>query len=386
MKAHRVPMSLVLLAALTAHRAGAAPQPHDGPTETFLPLHIIYNPDALALHEGTLTQMLGSERLQAQLAALAAELKLPTPPLLRYTESARFGRPLGQDDGIPQETLIGFVSARWSDEVDPSAAAPLLRQAVASLAGALDALTMQSREHAQAQVELARRQMAEAERGLQELHERQQVMLAEAGVYDLTRERVVSLVRELEGTRDNLRANLVGLNARRESVARQIADLTRHAQDTADAAGVVKELETVVQIRERLLGEAQRLAEKGLATQSDIDRAAEPLAQARAELARERRAALQSPAGALALEFNHELIRIAVEISEQEARLAFVTSRLKEVDEKNLLARASQFELTVVSRLPIAQERLASTARALHAAERRLDTMRIPPVVKLIEE
>jgi hypothetical protein len=375
---------LALLAAAMPLCLAAPQEQSEQTSELWVPLHIICNPETLAVDAGTLTQLLNSEGIRSQIARTSAELGQPAPAL-SYVESTRLGRPLG-DDGPPQETLIGFVCLRWAGKVETKSGLPMLRAATDALSHSLATLANLGRDHALIQVDLARKQVLEAEQELTRLHERQTALLAEAGVHDLSRERVLSLVRDLEGERDRTRMNLIGLSARREAVARHIAELSKQAQASSDAEGVIRELERIGSIRERLLNEAQALARQGAAAPDAVDRAAESLAQARAELARERRAVAQSPAGALAAEFNHELVRIAVEISEQEARLAFVIGRLSEIEEKKLIGLAGQYELMVVSRMPMAQQRLADANRQLQAAQRRLDSMRIPPMVKLIDE
>jgi len=111
-----------------------------------------------------------------------------------------------------------------------------------------------------------------------------------------------------------------GNRARREAVERRIDQLRKEAEASSEADPILKELETLVDIREQQLALVQARNKAGHETAAPLRSAEGELAEARITLLTARRDAEERAGGAALRELNNELSKLMVQAAEIEGR------------------------------------------------------------------
>lgn len=199
-------------------------------------------------------------------------------------------------------------------------------------------------------------------RELEVQQHREREFRAAAGLSDLSRETVTALLQTLDSDRARIEMELAGKRARRDALTRHVATAAKQTPDD-----VAVELAKVVAAREEELQRLQQLAAAGQAPRSDLNRGVEYVAQARAQLAQYKQ---QVAGGAGLAELNVELIRLAAEIADAEARLQHVAQRIERINPAKLMELSNQYEQVSRVELP----RLRQAAESLSAQLQRLET------------
>jgi hypothetical protein len=203
----------------------------------------------------------------------------------------------------------------------------------------------------------------EAQKYFEELQSRRRDLLKDAGRADLDRERIATEQRELESRLRDPDVRLVALRARQTALTEQIARLTKEVADRAEHDAVVLELAKVVQYREQAGERMRDLQKSGRVPQADVDKLDEQLAQARADVARQRQFAAQAVGGEMLADLNKELVLQAVNVSEAEAERGALAERLKEMVDRKWLNFAELYEREVQMPLPLAREAVEDAIR-----------------------
>jgi hypothetical protein len=271
-------------------------------------------------------------------------------------------------------TALLELSVRvWQNVPDAETKAANLLAAVSSrleqgLGARNDAALRQRREA----VDRAAEQVTQAQMELGKVQGPQQTLYAEAGQTELSRANILADLQATERDEQQAEMKLVELHARQNAIAEQIARIGKEVATRTQDDPVAVELQKVVALREKALEKAQELRKKGVAPEQDVNDAEEHLALARAELAKQREAASQSAGGNLLADLNKEVVTLAVDIAEAEARREYLHKRLEQARDRKLLELADRYEREVAPQLSAAEQTLRDALAQQVQAEERL--------------
>jgi hypothetical protein len=242
------------------------------------------------------------------------------------------------------------------------------------------------REHLRQRVAAADEASQAAGKRLQAIYELQLQLSHEAGRSDLSRDALLSEVRETEHELRELDMKLVALNARETAITEQIARIGRATTQANADNPVVAELQKVVALKEeqvqRLLKE--REAKKDLvALDAAVRDAQEQLALARAEVAKQSQQLAQAAGGNLLSDMNRSLLTSSVDMAEAEARRQFLRASLDQVHEKGLMSIVDRYEREVELPLPLATDAARDAERTFSELQNQLRFYAPPDVVVL---
>lgn len=323
-------------------------------TEAKCIVRLYYNPEYFVMSPVTVQALLESAGVAG---AAARKVSNGNPDPGNYEVSFS---PF-EEGGFESGNLIGVLSVRAGDNQGNAFLSAVCDQ----LQSALRATQQRERERAdklQAQLESYLR---EIEGQYEQLQQRQLDLCAAAGRADLSRERVISEISELEREREELMGSLMAVKAREEAVADQIARIAKAVETVGAQQEVLEQLTKVVELRHGDVERTQKLKAAGQASDSELTSALEAEAVARAELA-SRRADFRREAGGEQLAvLNRELMSLTIDSAEKQARLKYVDERLKNIKERKLLELANQYQAQVMLPLELVQARLEQASREL---------------------
>jgi hypothetical protein len=280
-----------------------------------------------------------------------------------------------------EHTILGRIEVEiFEDEDAKPVAEELLAQICMRLSMAVRTLADPEREQLEEELAFAQRGLERAERRLEELREVQQRLWEQARAAGLPRTDILDKIHNYEEELQSIEFDLAGLTARGEALTEQIAKIAQQIEAAPKTDEVTGELEKVVALREKELNRIQSLVEKQLASDQEVGQALEPVALARAELAKQRQTIAQAAGGNLLAEFNRDLIKLSIETAEMEARREFLQSKLAMIKERNLLELADRYEEDVTAQLPVALKAVASATQRHDDLEHELRTFRAPTV------
>jgi archaellum component FlaC len=137
----------------------------------------------------------------------------------------------------------------------------------------------------------------------------------------------VTLLRQLDLDR-------VSLVARRAAIEERVDELREAAGRDLETDPVVEQLEKIVQIREEQLAATRTLHDVGQAVATELKAVEYELAQARIELFKAERAAVEQAHGAILRDLNDELSKLFVDAAELNARIEALGQIVAELRER----------------------------------------------------
>ena len=186
--------------------------------------------------------------------------------------------------------------------------------------------------------------------------------------------------RDLVSRQEALETDLLRLQARREAMEKQAAELKIRIDETVSQDTLVHEIQRLVDVLTEGEGRVRRMVETGAAPQGQVDEAVEKLVKAKIELARQREATVQSAGGEQLTKLTAELSSLSIQSAELEATLPAIRGQLGQAE-----AQLSQ----AVTSMPQRIERDLAV-QSLRQAEERLQDLRQrfanlqPPTVTVI--
>lgn len=168
--------------------------------------------------------------------------------------------------------------------------------------------------------------------------------------------------RELSREVQNLEMELASSEARQGAIERQIAVIRKSFEERLGNDVVTRELQDLVKINEERLSLLHKQVDAGRLPESELAQAQESLARAKIELARRREELTKTAGGSRLEDLNDELSQMAIDTTEQRARLNILHQQLDET--KAQLAQASA--------LAPQAARLQAGRQALDIAEQRI--------------
>lgn len=167
-----------------------------------------------------------------------------------------------------------------------------------------------------------------------------------------------------------LRLKMIGLQARREAIELRIDELRKVAEETAVSDPVITELQSAVAAREKILEYRKTMERNGRSggTASDVGEAEAALADARIQLLRAQREAVDHAQGDALLQLNNELSMLIIQSAELEATLKATEELAAELRAQASAERWSEMDL-LRGRLDLAKSRLQAAEQAVFERE-----------------
>lgn len=231
----------------------------------------------------------------------------------------------------------------------------------------------------------AQQQFADAQHKLREIQERIGALQLMSGRPVLSREALLGELHEMQTQERSLEIELAAKHARRQRLEQQIAERARQVADDPNMQTIERELQSILELRKNELARLHAMAEKDLASSSDVNEARAVVSEAEVRLAQHRREA-QRAAGAEALgAMNVELTHLAAETAEMEVRLAMLRKFVEELKGKPLQL-AHEYEHLATIELPPVKQAMEMAQHRAAQAEDRLAELREPTVMVISPE
>ncbi len=233
-------------------------------------------------------------------------------------------------------------------------------------------------------IEHLRTERAQLERMASDLARSHDALWQLAAIHKVELDPAIAAQRRLrvEGDMQATEVELQGLEARRRVIEHQIAELAKKVEQAAGAdPAVVSELKKSVDARQKILDYQQSRLATGFAGVSaeDVEKAKDELAQAEAELARYRHAAVDAAGGQRIAALRQRLDDTAIEIAETTAKRDAYKKLAEEFSRHSAQVELKQIELKVMEE----NYRLSREELARRQAEARAYS---PPVVTVIPQ
>lgn len=194
-----------------------------------------------------------------------------------------------------------------------------------------------------------------------------------AGRADISSNTITGTLGKLEEERQKLELDTLGKTARREALEKEIAEQSDRAEKKALDDPIAAELAKAVAVREDKVKFVTQQVEKGVATMAEQRDAVAAAAEARAKLLERKREAMAEAGGGMLDAMNKELLVLAIDLKELNARLDFVKKQLPglrdAMDQLDALQRAE-------GELQSARNESEETAHKLRELSRELDAGR----------
>jgi len=145
-------------------------------------------------------------------------------------------------------------------------------------------------------------------------------------------EQLVVKRHELNEKLESSEVEAASLQARRQAIEKQIAELRRDIDLAIDQDPLVRELQRLVQVVTETEGKVKATYQAGMAADMATEEALERVVKAKIELARQREAVAQAAGGELLTKFHSELSEISVRQAEMGAQVGVVRDQLRKTE------------------------------------------------------
>jgi hypothetical protein len=229
----------------------------------------------------------------------------------------------------PEGDTVGILTVSG-----PGDLAKVLAAAQRNLQEALLEIHRQSMEPLGRKLDLAEERMRRAEQRIDQVTAQLQALRQEAIKTGCALEpQDAQLPAAIRRDHLGLRAELAGLQARRDAIIEQISKAKGRLYTVQNEQQLVLgELARVVKLQEDELARARQLVAKGLATAAEVSKVEMALAQARADLFNQRRLLVQEAGGEQLGRLNDQLVDTQVAMTTAEARLKETEKTLLELE------------------------------------------------------
>jgi hypothetical protein len=171
-------------------------------------------------------------------------------------------------------------------------------------------------------------------------------LLSEYGFAATTPAEVTAAIARLADQKESVELNLVGLRARREAIAKAIASATSRPVGEAAADPTETALNAAAELSKSELAHTREMLTKSVTTELEVQRKETQFVEAVARLEEYRRQRTASAGGELAETLRHELVRLDIDLSEQEARRQYLSDRLVRLaNAAQLAAQLDQYDV-----------------------------------------
>jgi hypothetical protein len=277
----------------------------------------------------------------------------------------------------PRVSSISGLIEVWIEEAPPSRNEAFLRAICERLQQALNDLWEKERISVLQQLSMSEEEQARAEKRLRDL-QKQRHGLLEAGQVELTPEAVMDQIRQLDHERQRMEMDLLGQQARLKSLQQQIqATGARILRESTDDA-VIKPLQEKIEQSREQLALVQEQYEKGLTSQSEVQKVRIALSEGEIQLAEARRRVAQAGGGEVLGRLNEELAMQSVAGAETEARLKYLHEQIEK--NRQLVGPADVYEMEILMEMPRAKRAYETSKLRVEELEQRIRTAVAPTV------
>lgn len=246
------------------------------------------------------------------------------------------------------------------------------------LQSAVEQIGTDDHQAAEANVVRVQAELAETRRALEETMQKRAQMLQEVGASDLDRKRIGA---ELESVAQNIygiEMERSTAEARQKAILVNISQIQAQLEKQSISSPTLKELETLLELREREVARVRKLLEAGSGTESDLAGAMESVVAARAEVAKERAALRRAAGGELIESLNSKLVELSIETAASQARIAELRKREAALRERLKLAEA--FERQIERPQQMYEDREHELSKRLSELQDELRSLRKPDI------
>ena len=230
---------------------------------------------------------------------------------------------------------------------------------------------------------LAKHNLEEFEKGLAKLQEKQQALIAAGGQGILSRSRVQDELRSLSREKQSIELELRGMAARSGALQEQIAKVAEQVEKNVGEDPIRQELERILEIKQMALSRAMLLVQNNQVTPGELNKYQEEVARARIEVAQRREQIGNKALGGEMLgPWNKELADMSIRRAETEVHHRYFSDQLAEIEGKNLLELAGQFE-QLEREIDQTQSLIFEAKREAEKIRREMQMVREPKVALL---
>jgi hypothetical protein len=277
----------------------------------------------------------------------------------------------------PRVSSISGLIEVWIEEAPPSRNEAFLRAICERLQQALNDLWEKERMSVRQQLSMSEEEQARAEKRLRDLQKHRHGLL-EAGQVELTPEALMDRIRQLDDERQRMDMDLLGQQARLKSLQQQIqATGERILRESTDDA-VIKPLQGKIEQFREQLALVQQQYEKGLTSQSEVQKVRIALSEGEIQLAEARRRVAQAGGGEVLGRLNEELAMQSVAGAETEARLKYLHEQIEK--NRQLVGPADEYEMNILLEMPHAKRAYETSKLRVEELEQRIRTAVAPTV------
>jgi DNA repair exonuclease SbcCD ATPase subunit len=276
---------------------------------------------------------------QSQVVKTAAEM---APTLLGLSDSDDANM-----DWLQTNTVVGQNYVDYFVTIDLSTrgnkAKPAAKEMADAIVASLEKFVRSDYDRQRdEQLEPMNRDEVEATQRVAELqakaNELRSKMRTASGRADVSAKNVNESLTKLEEEKQKLELEVMGKKARREALEQQIAKQSVTIEQKVDKDPIVSELQKAADARDEQVKFVKQQVAQGLATPANMTEAVAAAADAHAKLLQRKREASNEAGGDAVEAFNRELLTLAVDQNELDARLKYIESRLPGLSEATDLA------------------------------------------------
>jgi hypothetical protein len=235
------------------------------------------------------------------------------PPIIEITVNLSEGFILPQPGSIGlADQLVDFYTKRIDEKV---------KTARTDWKSRLDNLTAQFQE-------LQQQEANETQMALTQRNELNTAM-ASADLFESSPANVRDLVHTLELEHETAEIDRVGKLARKEALAKALADLDAQMTANLQSDPVVEQLQKVADMRQQEFDQLKQLTPPAATYSPALNNAAAALAQAKVDVLERKEAAAKAAGADTIQSWNQELLSLSIDLSELDARTDAMQQRLR---------------------------------------------------------
>ncbi len=162
--------------------------------------------------------------------------------------------------------------------------------------------------------------------------------LRNLGIADRTPQGIQTLAHNLDEQRQQLTLETAALSAQLDALQNAVAKIVAAANSTADQDPVAKELQTIVDVKEKKLEVLRSMSKTGQVPASDAADAEASAAESRVQLLERREAVVRAAGGDALADFKKQTVVLEVTVAQDKAKLAAIEEQSSSVNQALELA------------------------------------------------
>lgn len=231
-----------------------------------------------------------------------------------------------------QQRII--LSVILDDHARPEAK-EFMDKMIEALPGAIDRAQRGPLEDQLDDIVRARQEIAEQEQRAKQLTD----YLRSVGLVGRTPADIQAMAKSLDDQKQSLNLDVAALNAERDVLSKAVDKINAEAEEKAAVDPVAKELETIVDAKEKKLDMMKSAYRAAAVPSTDLADAETAAAEARVELLERREAVIHAAGGDALADFQKQLVMVEVNLAQDKARLDAMETQLTSLNKALELAQ-----------------------------------------------